>query len=526
MDFNENNNKIESAEYPLEMVAVHFSTKCGASCQFCYSSDPITSKEAPTPLYKMEKILKKLASEGIKEILFVGGDPVIHPDFIKSLEISKYLGLSTTVLSNSWEIRYRDKFNYAISLIDNCEATILGSSFETHNSLTGRPKSFQKLIENLKRIVLNGKKVGVCVNSMPQNINEIYDIVYNLRNKYEIPIRSFMIQRIIPSGKATGEFKFGLNLDEVELLMIQIDRIAVDFNIPISFEDPVPWCTVDEKYHKYLDKCQWGYSKGAINSIGLLNRCGADDNYRLGSIFDGNIQSLWNENSILKSFRSKKYLPQECQSCKLLEKCGGGCPLSCGTFKDHDIDQLYIQKKDNESTGKFNINSPITIKSINYSFRYAYNGDLLNITNLESELFGRTEITFKKRDFEKYFSITPKSFKVFYEGNKLTGYLIIFPLDEEGLKRISEKTIKSILDFDSNEVQKRISEKTKALFVEVICGTTEKSKKYLLKNLIETISNYRLPTFTYPISSQGKELSKRLEFKLYKENGLQYKEPI
>jgi len=112
----------------LDMAAVHFSTRCGSACTFCYFSDPLSQKEEPTPLAMIERILQKISAEGVKEVLFVGGDPVVHPDFVSSLEAAKAVGLTTSVLSNSWAIRPQEKFERAMPLIDSCEATILGAS--------------------------------------------------------------------------------------------------------------------------------------------------------------------------------------------------------------------------------------------------------------------------------------------------------------------------------------------------------------------------------------------------------------
>ncbi len=210
----------------LDLVALHFSTRCGAACTFCYFSDPLAERLEPTSFNNIKEILYKLANEEVKEVLFVGGDPVIHPSFIESLHFAKSLGLKVAVLSNSWAIRPQDKFEEAVTLIDSCEATILCSNEESHDLITQRKGSFKNLIANLQKVGSLGKKIGICTNAIPQNLNEIYNLVKNLKIIYQIPIRSLMIQRIIPSGGATGEFKFGLNINDLEILMQQLDKIA------------------------------------------------------------------------------------------------------------------------------------------------------------------------------------------------------------------------------------------------------------------------------------------------------------
>lgn len=500
----------------LDFVALHFSTRCAAKCSFCYSADPLFEKATPTPLPAVKRILQKLATDGVSEVLFVGGDPIVHPNFIASLEIAKSLGLTTVVLSNTWGIKPDAEFNRAVGMIDSCEATILGENAESHDAITRTPGSFSKLIPNLQRVAACGKQIGVCANAMPQNLDQIYDIVSRVQNDFQIPVRSLMIQRIIPSGGASGEFKFGLNLDDVERLMAQIDRVATDFGIPIHFEDPVPWCTVDQKYHKYLAKCQWGYTRGSINSIGQLNRCGADDHYRLGTIWDGNVQDIWLNNPILQSFRSKTYLPDECQVCDLLDRCGGGCPLSCGTLKDHDVDQLYVQRIQKESVGSYLPSAPAGPGYTRPTVRYAYAGDLNHIVKLETQIFGTTGPLFKNGKIEPLFQKCPKAFRVATRGEDLLGYMVLFPLTAPGVGQVKNQSCRSVLEMDIAGIGERFGDKMAGFYLEVIATVSDapfSTRISLIRDFLTTVQKYRLPVFTCPISIIGLHLVRKSGFK-------------
>lgn len=329
----------------LDMVAVHFSTRCGFNCEFCYFARVATQYPQPTPLKDIQRILAKLAAEEVREILFLGGDPVVHPQFIESLRIAKDHGLITTVLSNSWAIPSDDHFAQMTALIDNYETTVMGVSPEMHDTLTQRPQSFVHLISNLQRIASMGKIIGLCVNVVPVNLHHIFDLVDQMQQQYYIPVRQLMIQRIIPSNGSNGNRKYRLHVADVAVLMRQLDQIATQFGIPIVFEDPIPWCLVEPQYHQYLCRCEWGFTKGSINPEGLLTRCAADTHYRLGSIWDGHVQEVWQTHPLLQMFRSKRYLSAECQQCEFLERCGGGCALSSGTVQDLNPDDLYLQSQ-------------------------------------------------------------------------------------------------------------------------------------------------------------------------------------
>ena len=505
----------------LDLVALHFSTRCGAACTFCYAADPLSQRLEPTPLDDIERILVKLAEEEVKDVLFVGGDPVVHPDFVKSLEIAKSLGLTTIVLSNSWAIRPAVQLAKIVSLIDYCEATILGATSVTHDSITQRPGSFDFLLESIKRVSECGKPIGICANAMPENLREIFDMVRTVHVDRHIPVRSLMVQRIIPSGRSSGNSRFGLNLDDVDTLMQQVHRVHSEFRIPITFEDPVPWCTVDPQYHNLLARCEWGYTRGSINNKGFLNRCGADDHYRLGSIWDGNVQDIWRNHPTLRSFRSKAYLAAECQTCDLLEKCGGGCPLSCGTLKDHDQDYLYIQKTIQHSVPPDQAPSA-SVTPARQQIRFAYPSDLESIVRLEESLFSNDSHAFRSKTISRYFDKCPQAFRVAVDGNRLVGYLVLFPLTQAGVRDVFDRSPTSIVFIDPDFVAPSFERDHRGLFVEVLAASPDCSlqmKIALLRNMMQTMSAFHTPLFTCPISEIGLSIAKRLGFKQMKAAG-------
>lgn len=491
----------------LEMVAVHFSTRCGAKCSFCYYGNPLAQREEPTSAEMAAKILRRVAHEGVREVLFVGGDPVVHPHFHDSLKLAKDLGLITSVLSNSWALRPVNEYEAQLQLIDFCEATVLGPTSKLHDALTGSTGSFDNLVRNLKRISAYGKQVGICLNAMPQNLNHMYDIIDRLINEHGVAVRAAMFQRIIPSGDAKRSFKFGLNLDDMESLMSQVDAIVKDFSLPITFEDPVPHCTVAEKYRHYLTKCQWGYTKGSVNHRGELNRCGADDHYRLGTIFDESLQDKWRSHEILVSFRSKKYLPDECQRCDLLEACGGGCPLSCGTQQDHSIDALYLEKKSRELEGSSYVADGV---------RCAVPDDWTSICKLERILFPNVPILFTEKSLAELTKRFRDGIRVAKHDGVLLGYASLFPLTSEGVEYVVREACLSVCQLPAALIAPTVSGSS-GLYVEVIAFAPACPVRHrigLWRWMLSQLNHYKNPIFTSPVSQKGEQLAKRCGYRV------------
>lgn len=496
----------------LDMVAVHFSTRCGAKCSFCYFGNPISQKDDPTDWQTIQKVLDEVAREDVKEVLFVGGDPVIHPHFRDSLDYAKHLGLRTSVLSNSWAIRPITAFADTVALIDNCEATVLGPSAPLHDSIVGVPGAYTTLVSNLTQLSALGKPIGVCLNAMPQNLEHLFDTVSSLHKTHRLVLRSVMFQRIVPSGGSRDDTRFGLSLRDMRTLMEQVDQIAKEFGLPITFEDPVPHCTVEPQYRHYLTRCEWGYTRGSINHRGELNRCGADDSYRLGNIFEQPLQKTWREHPTLVSFRSKHYLPDECLSCDLLEACGGGCPLSCGTHVDHDLDILYVERTQPERQ-----RLSVSMDSIPLTFsrvRRATWHDWPAVCRLERALFPADVELFTVAALKRITERFPDALWVAEHEGALVGYAALAPLTEGGMRAFVAGPGRSICTLPEDDLAESIEDGA-ALFVEVIAFSRDcppALKRRLWRWLLRHIRHDARPILTTPVSTAGEQLAVRHGF--------------
>jgi len=325
-------------ETKLKYVAFHLTYVCENKCPYCYIGDE--GREKHPPFQKVKKIIERLAENNIKEILLVGGNPCTYPNLKDVVELIKKLGLKCYILSNTLE--FEQNLNFFLDKIDDFQATILGSNAKEHDSEAGRRGAYEILIRNIKLLNQKRRKVTIAISLHKQNYNKIFDIVKNLIEKEKIKIRELVVQRIIPCGRAANTLRFSVTKDQVPVIFEQLYEVKELYNLAIDFEDPFPLCIIPEKYRHLQNKpCEWGFTKGSINFNGDLARCGADSRFLLGNIFKiDNLQKCWKENPILIDFRNRKWLPQKCQECELLEKCGGGCSLSRITDKDHECDIL------------------------------------------------------------------------------------------------------------------------------------------------------------------------------------------
>ena len=172
------------------------------------------------------------------------------------------------------------------------------------------------------------QKLGLVMNLMKHNHNLLYESVENVLNE-GLGIDYVLIQRIAPFYRGK-QFDNTISKEEIITGFENIKRINEDLGIETMMVDAFPLCVIPKEYHPYLEKCEWGYTVGALDFKGNLSRCAMSPVYQLGNILETPINEIWENSAMLQRFRSKEYLEEECRKCKQLEKCGGGCPMSCG----------------------------------------------------------------------------------------------------------------------------------------------------------------------------------------------------
>lgn len=59
---------------------------CNLNCSYCYRNSHSTGREKRLETDKLLKILDDLYQKGLQVVELTGGEPIIHPDFIKILK--------------------------------------------------------------------------------------------------------------------------------------------------------------------------------------------------------------------------------------------------------------------------------------------------------------------------------------------------------------------------------------------------------------------------------------------------------
>lgn len=326
-------------EHELKYVALGITTKCSHNCEFCYETAHLRPEaRRDGDLRTLFQIGDKLLEAGVEFVELVGGDPSGHPEIGRLTCYLNSLGIKVGLLSNTHH-SWLDVAPYVQTL----EWTVHGSE-EYHDKFT-RPGTYREVLSRLKLYAdrkREEQQIGITLNFTKVMASEMFEVMQSLKN--ELPVDYVQLQRIGPFGGA-ADANYALKLSEVLQIYRQVQRVDEELGIGVEVVDSYPMCLLPEAARKYTARCDWGFGTAYVDMFGNLSRCAVNQR-PIGNILNLKtpLKQLWAEHPSLKRFRGKKYLPQLCQECELLERCGGGCPSSCGGC-ELAADELIVRSR-------------------------------------------------------------------------------------------------------------------------------------------------------------------------------------
>jgi radical SAM protein with 4Fe4S-binding SPASM domain len=286
--------------------------------------------------------LPKLKANGVKFLIFSGGEPLTRKDIYdiaarcKELGIVTYLSTNGLYTKTSNAEKILDTFDYVGISIDGSE--------KVHDRFRGLKGSFRESMKSVDLLNSYGKtKVGIRF-TITKDTYEDLAFIFDLAEKHEIP--KVYISHLVYSGRG---------LDNLEMDLTKEQRItAVNFMLDKAFEYHETGRDIEivtgnmemdailfydrfvQKYPEHADEMKqrliaWGGNSAGrkllnIDSEGFVK---PDPFFpeRIGNILTQDFTDIWTEQptDLLQKLRQyPRELSGKCTDCQYLTICNGG----------------------------------------------------------------------------------------------------------------------------------------------------------------------------------------------------------
>ena len=225
-------------------VFFHILTACNLSCRHCY----INPSQHGTKTLSRETIHRWIELFADKEkrtnLIFLGGEPTLHPDLPSAIQKAKESGYFVTVDSNGY--LFNDLLDKTTpDLLDYLSFSLDGPDAETNDAIRGQGV-FDICTANIARAVQKGFRVSVIYTVSRKNLEALARMVPLLAS---LQVKKFFIQVIGLRGNsalAAGEETQQVSREEWLETVPEVARQAAEQGIHVTY--PKVFLDRDEQF--------------------------------------------------------------------------------------------------------------------------------------------------------------------------------------------------------------------------------------------------------------------------------------
>ncbi len=293
------------AMYALELTAA-----CNNRCPGCsniYSGQrTLASTDADTWIDWLTVI-----GPAAVQIRLTGGEPTLHPGFLRILQAATSYDAWVTVFTNGrWHNpRVLVSMLTQMPRLSGLLVSLHGADAQQHEAFSGVPGSFDETIANVRLALSAGVQVALSTVITRQNLRDLAAVVELGR---ELGVQHVAFNRYL------GEPSPDIEPDEMQqrAACAEIERL-IAAGASVKYGIGLPQCFMINA----SEGCLAGAAYAAIDPWGRLHPCLHSPSI-IGSLREQSLAELW-QSPAMTAWRD--LVPDECESCAAYSICHGGC---------------------------------------------------------------------------------------------------------------------------------------------------------------------------------------------------------
>jgi radical SAM protein with 4Fe4S-binding SPASM domain len=283
---------------------------CQLKCQHCYQMNLDWNRKGELSTGRVLETLDELVELGTQELTFSGGDPFVRKDFLGIVERACANAFSVTIYSSGHAISPEVARHLGEAGVASVELTLMGADAETHDTLTRRPGSFERLLGGVAAL----REVGVHVVGKTvvtrQNLDQVERL---LALCGELGIQSQMDPNCWRPWSGTE--------GQVEHLKLDAEGHREFYRRHAS---PIPQ---ERTCAMGVALCNAGRKRLGITPFGKVNPCITyGERMVLGDLHERSITEIWLDSPTMRKYREltpRSY--KTCHACEISAFCDW-CP--------------------------------------------------------------------------------------------------------------------------------------------------------------------------------------------------------
>jgi SynChlorMet cassette radical SAM/SPASM protein ScmF len=317
----------------LRTLYFYLTEGCNLACRHCWMGprfDPTGNHYPTLPVELFETAIREAKPLGLSCVKLTGGEPMLHPQFTRLLEIVQREKLRLTIETNGLLCTPEIAAEIAKSPDRFMSVSIDGTDAATHEWVRGVKGSFEAACRAVRNLVAAGTKPQIIFTVMRSNVGQVDGIV---RLAEELGAHSVKFNMVQPTarGEKLHETQEALNIaDHIKLGKYVEEELARKSKLKVIIDFPRAFRTL----HSVAQGDGCGLC-GIFTVLGVIANghyalCGIGEHVPdlvFGEVGKDPLEKIWRENSVLKTLREG--LPDRlegiCGRCLMKRSCLAQC---------------------------------------------------------------------------------------------------------------------------------------------------------------------------------------------------------
>ena len=322
------------------LIVWNFTNVCNFRCKHCYQR---ADKPLPGELSLEEKLMlvDQLDKAGVAAVAISGGEPTIHPHFLRIVRELSSRGIHTSVATNGWTFAKKEELEKAVKAgIKYVEVSIDSAKPEKHDEFRGIPGAWEHAVKALENAVELGVSHGMATIMDKETYQEIDDIIDLAES---IGVKRVIFFNLVPTGRAEEMVKVDLTPEEREEFMREVYKQMKKRKIEILTTAPqYARVTLLMSAGKNVTPAHFyiGENSAVKTLAEFIGGCGAGRIYAgmepdgtvvpcvflplpVGNIRNRPFKEIWENSKIFNLLRDRDSWEGQCGKCPYKYICGG-----------------------------------------------------------------------------------------------------------------------------------------------------------------------------------------------------------
>lgn len=312
---------------------------CNLRCGWCYARSQGFDSEHNMTMETVLNSINLLTGLPVKDVILIGGEPTIHPQFFEIVRLLKQSEFQVSVITNGIAFSSESFLKKALKAgVSGITTSLKASSAGRYEKLTGR-KVFPSIMKAIADIESSGifhkVSITVCKDLFGDFDRMIDAVAQSKASRLSLDMERPVILdgRTYSPGSATPKEMADFFVE----IYPRLESCGIEFDVKIS----VPFCLFPEGFiesiaekDRIISGCQiFGGSGIIIDPHGKLLPCNHFCDHSLGEMG----KDFWDAKSfyafrrrddVVNFYKTMSSCPSEaCTECSRWEYCGAGCRM-------------------------------------------------------------------------------------------------------------------------------------------------------------------------------------------------------